>query len=217
MIRALVFDFDGLIVDTESALIAAYAEVHAAHGVAFNEAEFIRTVGHADYDFDPWHAFEKRADRLQLEFERRERNRELDLHLPILPGVAEIVEVAEKRGLSIGLASNSVRAHCERHLARIGLLPRFRFLACREDVAAPKPAPDLYKLVLDRFGTTGPQTIAFEDSHSGSLAAKRAGINVVAVPNVSTRYHELGHADLVLQSLADTDLDALLARFSGDP
>ena len=67
MIRALVFDFDGLILDTESALIRAYADVHAAHGAPFDEGEFLRSVGHADYTFDPWHAFEKHADRVALE------------------------------------------------------------------------------------------------------------------------------------------------------
>ena len=87
MIRALVFDFDGLILDTESALIRAYADVHASHGVPFDEAVFLRSVGHADYSFDPWHAFEKRADRAALESERQRRNHEQNLRLAILPGV----------------------------------------------------------------------------------------------------------------------------------
>jgi beta-phosphoglucomutase-like phosphatase (HAD superfamily) len=71
MIHALVFDFDGLILDTESSLIGAYADVHAAHGVPFDHDLFMRSVGHADYAFDPWHAFEKRSDRAALEEERR--------------------------------------------------------------------------------------------------------------------------------------------------
>jgi beta-phosphoglucomutase-like phosphatase (HAD superfamily) len=94
MIRALVFDFDGLILDTESALIRAYADVHAAHGVPFDEAEFLRSVGHADYAFDPWHAFEKRAARVALETARRERNHAHDLALPVLPGVLALLDAA---------------------------------------------------------------------------------------------------------------------------
>src|SRR3954463_1485825 len=128
MIRALVFDFDGLILDTESALIGAYADVHAAHHMPFAEAEFLRSVGHADYAFDPWHAFEKRADRAALETERRARNRARDLELQILPGVIALLDAARDADLRVGLASNSPHLHCDRHLGRLGLLERFSFL-----------------------------------------------------------------------------------------
>jgi putative hydrolase of the HAD superfamily len=213
MIRALIFDFDGLILDTESALIRAYADVHAAHGVPFDEAAFLRSVGRADFSFDPWHAFEKRADRAVLETERRTRNRARDLHLSVLPGVVALLDAARDQDLRVGLASNSSHGHCERHLARVGLLDRFAFLACREDAPSPKPEPDLYKLVLNHFGLRGHEAIAFEDSHTGSLAAKRAGLWVVAVPNSSTAHHDFAHADLRVTSLADVTLDELMARF----
>jgi len=213
MIRALIFDFDGLILDTESALIGAYADVHAAHGVAFDHDHFLRSVGHADYAFDPWHAFEKRADRAALELERRHFNRARDLQLPVLPGVVALLDAARKHHLRVGLASNSVHAHCERHLTRIGLLDRFEFLACREDVPVPKPAPDLYKLVLQHFGHRGHEAIAFEDSHTGSLAAKRANLWAVAAPNISTAHHDFSHVDLKVKSLAAVDLPKLMAKF----
>lgn len=213
-IRALIFDFDGLILDTESALIDAYADVHAAHGVAFDRDHFLRSVGHADYAFDPWHAFEKRSDRVALEIERRTFNRARNLLLPVLPGVVALLDAARTQALRVGLASNSLHAHCDGHLARIGLLERFEFLACREDVPLPKPAPDLYKLVLNRFGLRGHEAIAFEDSHTGSLAAKRANLWVVAAPNVSTAHHDFDHADLQVKSLADVKLDELMTQFS---
>lgn len=213
MIRALIFDCDGLILDTESALIRAYGDVHVAHGVPFDEAEFLRSVGHADYAFDPWHGFEKRADRVALETERRSYNRIHDLALSPLPGVVALLDAARDRSLSIGLASNSPHAHCERHLDRLGLLTRFTFLACREDVASPKPEPDLYKLVLNRFGLRGHEAIAFEDSHTGSLAAKRANLWTVAAPGPSTAHHDFAHVDLRVASLAEVTLDALIARF----
>eukprot|EP01035_Chromulina_nebulosa_P066541 gene66541-biopygen48841 len=73
---------DGLPTGLPSALIRAYADVHAAHGVPFDEAEFLRSVGHADYAFDPWRGFGPRADRAALETARRERNRVHDLALP---------------------------------------------------------------------------------------------------------------------------------------
>lgn len=213
MISALVFDFDGLMIDTESALIAAYADVHAAHGMSFDHERFLHSVGHADYAFDPWHAFEKRADRAALETERRTRNRERDQHLPILPGVTALLDAARARSLRVGLASNSSHGHCERHLARIKLLDRFEFLACREDAPLPKPAPDLYKLVLNRFGLRGHEAIAFEDSQTGSLAAKRANLWTVAAPGPSTAHHDFAHVDVKVKSLADVKLDELMAKF----
>jgi beta-phosphoglucomutase-like phosphatase (HAD superfamily) len=101
----------------------------------------------------------------------------------------------------------------EGHLGRLGLLDLFDFIACREDVASPKPEPDLYRLVLNEFGLRPHEAIAFEDSHTGTLAAKRAGLWVVAVPNPSTSHHDFGHVDLRVGSLADCRLPELQARF----
>jgi HAD superfamily hydrolase (TIGR01509 family) len=215
MIRALVFDFDGLILDTESALIRAYADVHASHGVPFDEAVFLRSVGHADYSFDPWHAFEKRADRAALESERQRRNHEQNLRLAILPGVVALLDAARTAGLRVALASNSSHGHCEGHLQRLNLLDRFSFLACREDVASPKPEPDLYRLVVNQLGLRPSEAIAFEDSHTGSIAAKRAGLWCVVASNPSTAHHDFAHADVRVKSLAECALADLLGRFGG--
>jgi HAD superfamily hydrolase (TIGR01509 family) len=214
MIRAFVFDFDGLVIDTESALINAYADVHARHGMAFDRELFVRSVGHADYSFDPWHAFEKWADRAALEIERQKRNRELGLLLPILPGVVSLLDDARAAGLRLGVASNSGHAHVDGHLGRLGLLQYFEFLACREDVPSPKPAPDLYRLVVSHFGLSGEKAVAFEDSQTGVLAAKAAGLWAVAVPNPSTAHHDFTAADLRAPSLADLKLPELLERFA---
>jgi HAD superfamily hydrolase (TIGR01509 family) len=213
MVRALIFDFDGLILDTETALIDAYGDVHGAHGVPFDRPLFTRSVGHADYAFDPWRGFGPAADRDRLEVERQAFNKARNHAQQVLPGVALLIDEGRRAGLGIGLASNSSHAHVEGHLARLGLLERFAFVACREDVPAPKPEPDLYKLALGHFGIRGSEAIAFEDSHTGTLAAKRAGLWVVAVPNVSTGHHDFGNADLTAASLADCRLPALLARF----
>jgi HAD superfamily hydrolase (TIGR01509 family) len=132
----------------------------------------------------------------------------------VLPGVVELLDAARAENLNVGLASNSEHAWVEPHLARIGLLDRFAFLACREDVASPKPEPDLYRLVLNRFGLRGHEAIAFEDSYAGSLAAKRANLWTIAAPNQSTAHHDFTHADLRVGSLAEVTLAALLERFS---
>ncbi len=213
MIRALIFDFDGLILDTETALIDAYGDVHGAHGIPFDRPLFARGVGHADFAFDPWRAFGAGADRASLEDQRVAFNRARNLAQQVLPGFEGLVAAARAAGLRVGLASNSGHAHVNGHLARLGLADRFDFIACREDVAAPKPEPDLYRLVLEKFGIRGSEAIAFEDSHTGTLAAKRAGLWVVAVPNASTSHHDFAHVDLEVGSLADCRLPELLARF----
>ena len=213
MIHALIFDFDGLLLDTETPLIDAYAAVHAAHGVLFNRASFIRSVGHAEYAFDPWHGFSPHADRAALEVERRLIKDELMRRQPVLPGWVAVLDAARARNLRVGLASNSEHAWVEPHLTRIGLRDRFEFLACRGDAPSPKPEPDLYNLVLNRFGLRGRDAIAFEDSHTGCLAAKPAHLWVVAVPGLSTAHHDFSPATLRVTSLAEVDLGQLIARF----
>ena len=215
MIRALDFDFDGLILDTETPLIDAYGDVHARHGVAFDRGMFLRHVGHADYTFDPWHGFSPHADRAALEVERQGLKEGRMLQQTILPGVMALLDDARKLQLRIGLASNSEHDWCEGHLKRLGLFDRFEFFACREDVASPKPEPDLYRLVLNRFGLRGFEAIAFEDSHTGSLAAKRANLWCVAAPNASTAHHDFAHVDLQVASLAEVNLAALAKQFVG--
>ena len=212
-IQALVFDFDGLIIDTEEALIDAYGEVYRAHGVPFDRAEFIRSVGGPEYTFDPWHPFGRTTDRVALETERTHHNRERGRLLAPLPGVVDLIDSARKSGLHIGLASNSGHPHVEGHLQRLGLICKFDFLACRDDAPSPKPEPDLYHLVVNHFGLRGRNAVAFEDSSPGSLAAKRAGLWVVAVPNAVTAAHNFEHAHWRVASLAHVRLPELLTRF----
>jgi HAD superfamily hydrolase (TIGR01509 family) len=214
MLRAFIFDFDGLILDTETPLIDAYAEVHAAHGVPFDRSAFLRSVGHADYAFDPWHGFSPHADRAALELQRRAAKDAIMLQQPILPGVIALLEAARAADLRVGLASNSNHAWVDAHLTRLGLFERFDFIACREDAPSPKPEPDLYKLVLNRFGLRGHEAVAFEDSHTGSLAAKRAHVWAVAAPNESTAHHDFSHVDWLVTSLAEVTLAELGRRFA---
>ncbi len=214
MIRAIVLDFDGLILDTESALIAAYGDVHTAHGQVFDRTGLLRAVGHSELAFDPWHAFGPGADRAALEAERRTRNQVRDLELAVLPGVVALLDDARRLDVRVGLASNSSRAHCTRHLARLGLLERFGFLACHGETPLPKPAPDLYKHVLEHFRLRGIEAIAFEDSHTGSLAAKRANLWCVAAPGPTTADHDFRHVDRQVRSLADCRLADLMAEFT---
>lgn len=216
MIRALIFDFDGLIIDTETPLIDAWAAMHQRAGLAYSRDDAHRLVGHVGIDFDPWTAFGPGADRAQLGAEHKRLTRELVAGQPVRPGVRDRLDEARARGLKLGVASNSSHRHVDGHLTRLGLFAGFDLVCCRDDVAAVKPAPDLYLAVTRRFGVAPTEAIAFEDSTAGTLAARSAGLWVVAVPNPSTHEHDFAAAHLVLSSLAAATLPQLLDRFGSD-
>jgi HAD superfamily hydrolase (TIGR01509 family) len=213
MIRALVFDFDGLIFDTETALIDASELIHRRAGKPFSRQLAHEAVGRIALHFDQWAAFGPQADRTALDAELQQVNREFLAKQSVLPGVVDYLKQTRQRGLQIGLASNSDHVHVEGHLQRLGLFDYFDYLRCIEDVPVGKPEPHLYRAVIEKFGVAGNEAIAFEDSEHGALAAKRAGLWCVAVPGPSSVNHDLAHADLIITSLAERPLSELLEKF----
>jgi HAD superfamily hydrolase (TIGR01509 family) len=132
----------------------------------------------------------------------------------VLPGVVRHLEEAKAMDLKVGLASSSTSDWVKGHLARLGILQSFDCLRCRDQVANAKPAPDLYLAVLECLGVSASEAVAIEDSPNGILAAKRAGLRCVAIPNSITARLDLGLADLVLGSLAEVTLDGLLRKLA---
>lgn len=213
MIRALVFDFDGLILDTESPLIDAWVQVHRRAGLVCLREEALEMIGHVDIAYDPWSAFPPETDRAALERDYREIKNTLLQDKAVLPGVRERLAEARSLGLKMAVASNSSHPWVDAHLERLGLLDFFSTTRCRDDVARGKPAPDVYHAVLAVLGVRADETIAFEDSGPGSLAAKRAGLWCVAVPSACTHRHDFSHVDLRIDSLASHTIAELAARF----
>lgn len=214
MIRALIFDFDGLILDTETPVLTAWEAMHREAGLVYPQADATKLVGHVDIPFDPWTAFDPQVDRTGLEREHRRRAREILAAQQVRPGVLQYLEEAKRLRLRAAVASNSTHPWIDHHLERLGLAGYFELTRCREDVARGKPEPDVYQAVLDAFGISGPEAIAFEDSEAGSHAAKRAQVWCVAVPNPSTHRHRFEHVDLQITSMADQPLGALLERWA---
>ena len=210
-----MFDFDGLILDTEEPVYRSWLEVYQAHGEQLPFERWVQIVGSTTIGFHPQHHLEERLGRPlpQEVLDRRiSRRTELVLANALLPGVVQHLDAARDLGLKLGLASSSTAEWVRGHLARLGILERFECLRCRDDVANAKPEPDLYLAVLECLGVGAGEAVAIEDSPNGVTAAKRAGMKCVAVPNSITARLDLTHADITLTSLADLTLRQLLDR-----
>jgi HAD superfamily hydrolase (TIGR01509 family) len=207
-VRALIFDFDGLIVDSESPGFQAWSEVFQSHGCALPFDKYSACIGTIE-GFDLHAYLEEQSgrsfDRKSLEKACNARWIELMKNQPVLPGVASCILVAKARGLRLAIASSSTRKWVTRNLDRFGLLEQFDAICTRDFVAAVKPDPALYLLALEQLEVNAAQAIAFEDSPHGILAAKRAGIFCIAIPNQLTRDLPLDRADLRLNSLEEFD------------
>ncbi len=215
MINALIFDFDGLILDTEEPIYRSWAEVYAANGVALPFEQWVKTVGSNNQAFHPQRHLEERLGRplTQEEIDRRIARRvELVLAKPLLPGVADLARAARAQGMKVGVASSSSRDWVRGHLERLGILDLFDCLCSRDDVVSVKPEPDLYVAALECLGVGAGEAVAIEDSPNGITSATRAGLRTVAVPNPITAGLDLREADLRLRSLADVTLPELLNR-----
>ncbi len=214
MIQALIFDFDGLILETEFPYYESVRELYQQYQCEV-PPELFQAIGSADL-FDPYEYLERQLgqplDRQQLSRERRRRHFELVKANPVLPGVLDYLEAAKGMGLRVGLASSSSREWVTGHLSRVGLLPFFEVIRCADDVARTKPDPELFRAVLTAWRLQPDQALVFEDSPNGVSAARRAGIFCVAVPSRLTRQFDFGQAQLRLDSLADLSLPELLAR-----
>lgn len=215
MIRAIVFDFDGLILDTEEPIYRSWLEVYEAHGEPLPFERWVQIVGSTNEAFHPQKHLEKRLGRAlsQDVLERRiGRRTEMILAQQLLPGILQHIDAARALGLKLGVASSSTRDWVSGHLDRLGILGRFDCVRCRDDVASAKPAPDLYVAVLDCLGVSASEALAIEDSPNGVVAAKSAGMRCVAIPNTITASLDLSQADLILRSLSELTLPELLHR-----
>jgi HAD superfamily hydrolase (TIGR01509 family) len=217
MISAVVFDFDGLIRDTEYPGFAAWAEVFAEYGTELTEEEHATTIG---AHFDRWDLLASRvAGPLpppeEIRAAKQDRHAELLAEALILPGVEAWFDEAEALGLPLAIASSSDSEWIAENLETLGITHRFKFVSCCDKGVPPKPAPDCYLAACHALGVEPTHALAVEDSANGIAAAKAAGLRCVAVPNRLTRLLDLSAADLQLASLADATLRDVIRLVDG--
>jgi HAD superfamily hydrolase (TIGR01509 family) len=220
MIESVILDFDGLILDTETPFWRSWEEIYREHGLVVSAAEWAGLIGSSADPTEAYALLERhlgcRVDRAALRDRRVARELKLLEREQVMPGVRGLIADAVESGLRLAIASSSERDWVVRHLDEIGLLECFETIACAEDVAATKPAPDLYEMVLGSLEMPSDRAIAFEDSAHGVAAAKAAGLYCIAVPNQVTRHLPFPEADMVVDTLAGRALaefiDAAEAR-----
>jgi HAD superfamily hydrolase (TIGR01509 family) len=215
MLKAIIFDFDGLILDTETPDFEAWQAIYREHGVQLSVHAWGQFVGGSGAsDFDPVRHLEQLTgaslDGAALRHQANARSMERILAQPVLPGVLDWLDSARSERIPLAVASSSPHSWVDSHLSRLGLVSRFDKIICAEDVSRTKPAPDLFLESLRRLRVRDAEAAVFEDSPNGVKAALAAGIFVVAIPNPVTARLSLSGANLTLASLAEFSLSELM-------
>lgn len=223
MIRAVFFDFDGLILDTEYPHFLSWQEVFAAHGCFLSLQTWAEHTGKGTQNnpFSPYEMLDmllgRQLDHESIRMMRRKRFAELMAAQTLLPGVEALLQEAKQLDWKVGLVSSSPREWIMGYLASFGLTVAFDAILCGDEVRVPKPNPELYLKALSALEIQPNQALALEDSAHGVTAAKSTGLFCVAVPNQVTCISCFDHADLIVSSLAEITLEKLLLHVQQSP
>ena len=215
MLKALIFDFDGLILDTETPEVLVWQSIYKEYGFELPVREWEKTIGgYGISNFDPAeHLSHLSSGQLAPASLRIRYRKEVDaiIHAnPILPGVTNMIEQAKDAGLQVAIGSSSPHSWVDSHAKRLGIFDYFDHIICQDDVAPgrTKPNPDIYLKVLAQLNVKREAAVVFEDSPNGVLAARRAEIFVVAVPNpLTVTMGVIGN--VTVSSLAELSLQEL--------
>ncbi len=214
MLKALIFDFDGTLLDTETPEFYAWQTIYRELGTDLALADWLEGVG-TWYAFDPYTDLAQKLGRPVDQDSIKQRLKMLHsdvlLEMPLRDGAVNLINDAKASGLKLAVASSSSHAWVDGHLVRYGLLDAFDTIQCRDDVAPgrSKPHPDLYLAALAALGVQANEAIALEDSLNGLRAANAAGIYVIAVANEVTRHLPLHEADRLVHSFEEINLAEL--------
>ncbi|WP_409185539.1 HAD family hydrolase [Amycolatopsis sp. VS8301801F10] len=214
--RALIFDFDGTLADTEAAVLRSWQEMFAEHGAKLPLDVWHTVIGTQNTATTMFKLLAEQAENVDPESLRpamRARVHELLAEDGPREGVLAYLEEAAHHGLALGIASSSSSTWVHGQLARLGLAHHFTAVETG-DRHNPKPDPDTYLAALRTLGVPAEEALAFEDSPHGVSAAKAAGIPTIAIPNPITAPLDFAKADLVLPSFTTTTLTKLLQHFS---
>lgn len=220
MLKALIFDFDGLILDTETPEVLVWQSIYRDHGFELPLHEWEKTIGgYGISNFDAAehlaHLTQGRLDAVSSRLRYRQEADAIIHASPVLPGVKEIIREAKMQGMKIAIGSSSPHSWVDTHAQRLGIHHLFDHIICQDDVqpGRTKPHPDIFLKALEKLQVRNNEAVVFEDSPNGVLAAKRAGIFVVWVPNpLTARMEAVG--DMKVSSIAALTLRDLTDRLN---
>jgi HAD superfamily hydrolase (TIGR01509 family) len=212
-VQAVIFDFDGLLMDTESTMLASWQWAWRQHGLELDMTGFFADHG-GDVTQERYARLASAvgpAFSLEASHAGRLAYREM-LHrdLSLSAGIPCWLDQAAALGIRLAVASSSPGDWVRGHLGRAGVLARFDVLACGDEVARAKPDPGVYALALLRLGVPAANAVAVEDAPHGVAAAAAVGLRCIAIPNPHADPARFGAADVVLASAADAALPAVL-------
>ena len=217
MLKGIIFDFDGLILDTETPIYQAWQEVYDEYQCELPLDKLISNIGSTEIIFDPMEYLLKKT---RMELDISEINQKVDIRLssilinqPIMPGVLDLINRAYTSGLLLAIASSSPLNWVSSHLINLDIEKYFNCFATKEEVQTTKPSPELYLLALKKLKLNADEVIAIEDSVPGIVAAKSAKIFSIAIPANLTKGLDFSLADLIVDSAGDIDLKSLKYRF----
>lgn len=213
MLRHLIFDFDGLIADTETAIYQAWRELYQSQGQDLPLETYVQCVGSTFHTYDPMAELERLTGQgIDWEplLERKDaRIAELHRQMRPLPGVRELLEEARSLGVECAVASSSQESWVIPWLDRLELRTFFRHICCRDEATRPKPAPDLFLQAMERLGTDPHHAMVLEDSANGLRAALAANVPCFIVPNEITRLSDFTGAAGILPTLEGASIAEL--------
>ena len=212
--NALILDFDGTIIDTESPAFESTARIWARHGVEFPMDWWLQGMGtdrKSTWVKELENRLGRSIDHDSVMEERQQIKNEMTESQPVLPGILELLEAADRRGITMAVGSSSPHRWVDRHLKRVGLYERFSHVVCRDDVGGvSKPAPDVFVQALGLLGVNADSGAVIEDSPNGLKAALAAGLRTVVVPNPLVKHLDFSGAFARYEALDDLPPDQLL-------
>lgn len=214
MLKAIIFDFDGLIVDTETAIYQAWAELYQKFDQELLLTDYAQCVGSDFGTYDPQAALEERHGQ-KITWDdvlphKDERIRELLLAQDTRPGVRQLIDQITTANLGRAVASSSTFNWVGGWLRKLGIDHHFPVIRCRDHVERIKPSPDLFLAAAEKLGVAPHEALVLEDSVNGLKAATAAGISCVIVHNSITSHGDFSGAAKVFESFEHFNLESLI-------
>ncbi|WKZ46395.1 MAG: HAD family phosphatase [Anaerolineales bacterium] len=216
MLKALLFDFDGLILDTETPDFLVWKNIYQEHGFEFPHGEWGKIIGgNGLTDFDAASHLsllsQGRLDTVSLRARHSVESLAMLDAQSVMPGVLDMIHAAKAHGLKLAIASSSHHSWVDTHAKRLGIFHLFDAIVAADDVGVgrTKPQPDLFLTALNQLQVAKESAVVFEDSPNGVKAANRAGIFVVAVPNQATSILPFDGANMIVKTLAELPFQRL--------